>query len=132
MVLGTLCMLGWENGIIYVNMGYIFLTLLGPVWDVRVAIGKDSRGARPICGFLTLALSIHKLQDFGRKADSGHRSCVTENSSIKKPIFLLSKQMGLPGLHSDWMSPVLLYFVTVRGLLAQTGSWESSRLHYMG
>lgn len=35
MVLNMLCMLGWENGIIYVNIGYIFLTvLLGPAWDI--------------------------------------------------------------------------------------------------
>lgn len=34
-VLNMLCMLGRENGIIYVNIGYIFLTvLLGPAWDI--------------------------------------------------------------------------------------------------
>lgn len=49
---------------------------------------------------------------------------MTENSSIKT-VFLLSKQMGLPGLHSERMSPVFLYFVTVRGFLAQTSSQES-------
>lgn len=43
MVLNMLCMLGWENGIIYVNIGYIFLTVLGPAWDICDMIGKDSQ-----------------------------------------------------------------------------------------
>ncbi len=67
-------------------------------------------------------------------ADGGHWSqsqeepnCVTENSSIKKKktnyIFTV-KTNGLPGLRSGRMSPVLLYFVTVRGFLAQTSKSE--------
>lgn len=48
--------------------------------------------------------------------------CVTDNSSIKKkkPYIFTVKTNGLPGLRGDWMPPVLLYFVTLRGFLAQT------------
>lgn len=95
MVLDMLCMLGWENGIIYVNIGYIFLTVLPcPAWDACATTGKDSKGASPGCGILTTALPIHKLRDFGMKADSGHCSrspggpnVVTENTPIKTYIF---------------------------------------------
>lgn len=55
-LLNTLCMLGWENGIIYVNIGYIFLTVpLGPTW-VYIAMGRDPRGVHPVCNILTAAL----------------------------------------------------------------------------
>lgn len=64
-VLNAFCMLGWENGIIYVNIGYIFLTVpLGPTWGVCIAMGSDSRGEHPVCNILTAALPVHKLQDF--------------------------------------------------------------------
>lgn len=64
-VLNAFCMQGWENGIIYVNIGYIFLTVpLGPTWGVCIAMGSDSRGEHPVCNILTAALPVHKLQDF--------------------------------------------------------------------
>lgn len=69
MVLNMLCMLGRENGIIYVNIGYIFLTVLGPAWDICDVIGKDSQDTRPVCGILTAALPIHELEDFGMTVD---------------------------------------------------------------
>lgn len=70
MVLNMHCMLGRENGIIYVNIGYIFLTvLLGPAWDICDIIGKDSQDTRPVRGILTAALPIHKLEDFGMMVD---------------------------------------------------------------
>lgn len=70
MVLNMLCMLGRENGIICVNIGYIFLTvLLGPTWDICDVIGKDSQDTRPVCGILTAALPIHELEDFGMTVD---------------------------------------------------------------
>lgn len=63
------------------------------------------------------------------KADGAHHgqsqeepNFVTDNSSLKKKnnyIFTV-KTNGLPGRCGDRMPPVLLYFVTVRGFLAQT------------
>lgn len=32
-------------------------------------IGKDLQDTRPVCGILTAALPIHKLEDFGITAD---------------------------------------------------------------
>ena len=89
-LLNTRCMLGWENGIIYIWYRIYFPnrssgSYLGCVH--RDGEGLDSQG----CSILTAALLIHKLQAFWMTADGGHWSqsqeepnCVTENSSIKK------------------------------------------------
>lgn len=86
----------WDGRMeLYVNIGYIFLTVLPcPAWDACATTGKDSKGASPGCSILTTALPIHKLRDFGMKVDSGHCSrsqggpnVVTENTPIKTYIF---------------------------------------------
>lgn len=90
-LLNMLCMLGWENGMIYVTIGYIFLTVPpGPTWDVCIAMGTDLQRCASRLRHSDSCLTNPQAAGL-LKADGGHRSqpqeepdCVTETSSIKK------------------------------------------------